>query len=157
MKVAKHVVVGIDYTLTNNEGKVLDTSKGKTPLLFIFGTGSIIPGLEKALEGKAQGDQVVVSVSPEEAYGVRDSALVQEVPRQQFKGAKSIELGTQFRAGNRIYTVIGFGDGTVKVDGNHPLAGVPLNFDVAVVSLREASKEELEHGHVHGPGGHHHH
>ena len=161
MKIQKNVVVGIDYTLTNAEGKVLDSSKGKQPLLFIQGSGGIIPGLEKALEGKAQGDKIVVSISPEEGYGVHEAGLIQEVPRQYFKGAKAIELGMQFRASDgkvtRVFKVIGFGDGTVKVDGNHELAGVTLNFDVDVVSLRDASKEELQHGHVHGPGGHHHH
>jgi FKBP-type peptidyl-prolyl cis-trans isomerase SlyD len=160
MKVEKNAVVTIDYTLTNNEGKVLDTSKGGKPLPYIHGGGGIIPGLETALEGKSQGDNVVVSVPPEQGYGVRQESLIQEVPRQYFKGAKAIELGMQFKASDgqatRLFTVVGFGEGTVKVDGNHPLAGVQLNFDVNIVSVREATKEELSHGHVHGPGGHHH-
>lgn len=161
MKVQKNIVVGIHYTLTNNDGKVIDSSKNGQPLLYIQGTGGIIPGLEKALEGKSQGDKIVVSIPPEEGYGVRQESLIQEVPRQHFKGAKSIELGMQFRASDgkmtRVFTVVGFGEGIVKVDGNHALAGQQLNFDVDIVSLRDATKEELAHGHVHGPGGHHHH
>ena len=161
MQITKHAVVALDYTLTDAKGKVVDTSKGGQPLTYIHGIGGIIRGLENALEGKAQGDAMKVTVKPEEGYGVRDESLVHLVPREAFKGAGLIEVGMQFEAQNgeqrRIITVVGFKDDKIKVDANHPMAGQTLNFDVTVVSVRAATAEEISHGHVHGPGGHHHH
>ena len=161
MLVAKNAVVAIEYHLTDAGGKVIDSSRGKPPLTFIHGTGSLITGVEKAIEGKAAGDKLQVTVSPEDGYGVRDEKLIQKVPRDAFKSVKLVEVGMQFQAQSggqqRTVTVVGFERDMVKVDANHPLAGQTLNFDITVVSVREATKEEIEHGHVHGPGGHHHH
>ncbi|MFB6260293.1 MAG: peptidylprolyl isomerase, partial [Thiohalorhabdaceae bacterium] len=153
-------VVSIDYTLKDNDDQVIDTSEGREPLAYIHGVGQIIPGLENALEGKEPGADVSVTINPEEGYGERDESMVLNVPREQFEGAESIEPGMQFQAetdeGVRILTVLEAGDQEVTVDGNHPLAGITLNFDVSVQDVREAEQEELDHGHVHGPGGHDH-
>lgn len=160
MQIAKNKVVSIDYTLTGPKGEVIDTSEGREPLAYLHGGGNIIPGLETALEGKSKGDQLNVSLEPKEGYGERNAALVQEVPKKLFEGVEKIEPGMQFQAmseqGPRIVTVRAVEGDHVTVDGNHPLAGVPLQFDVAVVDVRDATKEELEHGHVHGPGEHDH-
>ena len=147
MKIAKNKVVVMEYTLTGSDGTVLDTSDGQEPLAYIQGIGSIIPGLEVALEGKPAGYQREVTVQPENAYGVRDDSLTQTISREQFEGVDDLEVGMQFEAKD---------DEAVTVDGNHPLAGEILNFNVNVVDVRDATPEELEHGHVHGPGGHHH-
>lgn len=160
MQVEKNRVVSIDYTLKDNDDQVIDTSEGREPLAYIHGTGQIIPGLENALEGKEPGADVSVTITPEEGYGERDESMVLNVPREQFEGAEQIEPGMQFQAetdeGVRILTVLEAGDQEVKVDGNHPLAGITLNFDVSVQDVREAEQEEIDHGHVHGPGGHDH-
>ncbi len=160
MQVAKDKVVSIDYTLTDDGGSVLDTSKGRAPLAYLHGAGNIIPGLEKALEGKQAGEQVSVRVPAAEAYGEWDEALTQEVPLEMFQGVEQIEPGMRFQAqtsaGVQIVTVTKVENGQVTVDGNHPLAGKPLNFDVNVIDVRDATAEELAHGHVHGPGGHDH-
>lgn len=160
MQAGKNKVVTIDYTLTNKDGQVLDTSKGREPLAYLHGVGGIIPGLETALEGKIAGETLVVSIPPEQAYGLRDEGLVQSVPKQMFRGVDNIQAGMQFRAqgqgGPRVVTVVGVEGDQVKIDANHPLAGETLNFDVTVVNVREATAEELGHGHVHGAGGHQH-
>jgi len=160
MKIGKHKVVTIDYTLTNDDGEVLDTSKGQEPLAYIHGTGFMIPGLEHALEGKSTGDSLSVAVEPADAYGERDEKLVKVVERAMFGGIEHIETGMQFETETgddiEVVTVMGVEGDKVTVDGNHPLADVVLNFDVQVVGVREASREELDHGHVHGAGGHHH-
>lgn len=156
MQVAKNAVVAIDYTLTDGDGQVLDTSEGRGPLAYLHGAGNIIPGLEKALEGKDEGEKVNVSVPPEEGYGQRDESLIQAVPKKMFAETAEPEPGMQFQAqgpdGARVLTILKVEDDQVTVDANHPLAGQELNFDVAVVNVREASEEELEHGHVHEPG-----
>jgi len=160
MQVAKNTVVTIDYTLTNNDGEVLDSSKGQEPLAYIHGIGYMIPGLENALEGKSEGDSLKVSIEPRDAYGERDESLVKTVDRALFGGIDKLEPGMQFQAqtpeGVEIVTVTAVNGDEVTVDGNHPLADVTLNFDVRVLGVREATAEELEHGHVHGPGGHQH-
>lgn len=160
MQVQKHAVVTIDYKLTDPEGTLLDSSEGREPLAYIQGAGNIIPGLEKALEGKAAGENVDVVVAPEEGYGVRDDNLEQQVPGQLFEGVDDIQPGMQFRAqtdgGVHIVTVKSVEGDQVTIDGNHPLAGVTLHFAVNVVDVREATEEELEHGHAHGEGGHQH-
>jgi FKBP-type peptidyl-prolyl cis-trans isomerase SlyD len=161
MNIEKDKVVSIDYTLTGDDGQVIDSSKGREPLHYLHGAGNIIPGLESALEGKAQGDQVNVSVPPEQGYGPRDERMVQAVPRASFGGVAEIKPGMQFQAqtnaGPRIITVVDVQGDQVMIDANHPLAGQTLNFDVNVRDVRDATQEELSHGHVHGPGGHHHH
>lgn len=153
MQIAKNTVVTIDYTLTNDDGQVIDTSSNSQPLAYIHGTGSIIPGLEAALEGKDKGEEVKVSIPPEQAYGERDDELKQVVPKDRFDGVDKLEPGMQFQAqsegGVRIVTISAVEGDDVTVDANHPLAGETLHFEVAVREVREASAEELEHGHVH--------
>ncbi len=160
MQIKKNAVVSIDYTLTNNEGVVMDSSSNQGPLSYIHGIGNLIIGLEKELEGKSVGEALQVSVSPEEGYGVRDDDLMQVVQRDMFQGVDSLEEGMQFQAqtdqGMRIFSIVNIVGDEVTIDGNHPLAGETLNFDVKVVDIREATHEELEHGHVHGSGGVHH-
>lgn len=160
MQIANDVVVSIEYTLTDDQGTVIDSSVGGEPLTYLHGAGNIIPGLEGALEGKKVGDSFKVSVSPAEGYGEKDEGLLQVVPRGMFQGVDQVEVGMQFHAqtdhGMQVITVAGVEGDNVTVDGNHPLAGQNLNFDVKVVDIRAATGEELEHGHVHGAGGHHH-
>jgi len=160
MQVAKDKVVSIDYTLTDDEGTVLDSSEGRAPLAYLHGAGNIIPGLEKALEGKRAGEKLTVRVAAAEAYGERDDALTQQVPREMFMGVDELEVGMRFQAqtnqGVQIVTITEISGDVVTVDGNHPLAGKPLNFAVSVVDVRDATGEELAHGHVHGEGGHEH-
>jgi FKBP-type peptidyl-prolyl cis-trans isomerase SlyD len=156
MDIAKDRIVTINYTLTDDGGKVIDSSKGREPLAYLHGAGNIIPGLEASLEGKSAGDNISVSIAPAKGYGERNGDLVQEVPRDRFPEGAEIRLGTQFQtmspAGPQIVTVVGVTDEQVTVDGNHPLAGMNLNFEVDVVEVRQATAEELEHGHVHVPG-----
>jgi FKBP-type peptidyl-prolyl cis-trans isomerase SlyD len=160
MKVGKHKVVSIDYTLKDDDGTVIDSSQGGDPLAYIHGTGNIIPGLENALEGREQGENLSVSVAPGEGYGDRDDAMVQVVPRHLFEVESELQPGMQFQAhsdqGVSLVTITAVEGDQVTVDANHPLAGQNLHFDVTVVDVRDASEEELDHGHVHGPGGHQH-
>ena len=150
----------MDYTLTDNDKNVIDSSEGHGPLAYLHGYGNIIPGLEKHLEGKATGDAVNVSVEPAEGYGEHTDELIQQVKRDQFGGAPDLEVGMQFQAetdgGVMMFRIAAIDGDDITIDGNHPLAGVQLNFDVKVVEVRAATAEELQHGHVHGPGGHHH-
>ncbi|HXG37197.1 MAG TPA: peptidylprolyl isomerase [Bacteroidota bacterium] len=159
MKIAKDTVVTIDYTLTDEQGKVMDSSRGQEPLTYLHGAGNLIPGLESQLEGKSKGDEVKISVPPAEAYGERDERKVLTVAREQFRGIDRLEVGMQFAAdggqGEYFVTVTRIDGDMVTVDANHPLAGKTLNFDVRVVDVRQATPDELSHGHVHGPGGHH--
>jgi len=160
MKVADNAVVVIDYTLTDNDGEVIDSSEGAGPLAYLHGMGNIITGLEEALLGKEAGDEVKASIEPAKAYGERHEDMKQDVPKELFGGIDNIELGMQFQSetdqGPIMVTVVGIEEEMITVDGNHPLAGVNLNFDVKIREVREASEEELEHGHVHGENGHHH-
>ncbi len=160
MQVAKNKVVGIDYKLTDGTGKMIDSSDNHGPLFYIQGTGSLIPGLETALEGKKAGDNLKVAIAAKDGYGERNDSLCQNVPRAQFESTEGLELGMQFEVeteqGELVVTVTKIEGDTVTVDGNHPLAGMDLNFDVTVKEVREASAEELAHGHVHGEHGHHH-
>lgn len=152
-------VVSFHYTLTDENGTVIDKSEGQ-PLVYLHGAGNIIPGLENALTGKNVGDKLTVNVSAAEGYGEYNAEMVQEVPRNMFQGVDDIQAGMQFQAqtddGIQVVTVKDVNDESVFVDGNHPLAGQNLNFDVEIVDIRPASQEELDHGHVHGAGGHHH-
>jgi len=160
MQIEKNKVVGIDYTLTDKEGTVIDTSEGREPLKYIHGIGALIPGLEKELNGKAAGDKLSVTIAPEEGYGQRNEELRQSIPSAQFPPEPEPKVGMQFQAngpeGPIVVTIVDVAADHVVVDGNHPLAGVTLNFDVEIKEVRDASAEELEHGHVHGPGGHQH-
>jgi FKBP-type peptidyl-prolyl cis-trans isomerase SlyD len=160
MQIAQDAVVSIHYTLTDDAGKTIDSSAGGEPLAYLHGNGNLIAGLERALEGKQAGDSVNVKIAPAEGYGEYDKALVQRVPRRSLKGINNIYVGMQLQAqsgqGARSVTVTQVAGDMVTIDGNHPLAGQNLNFDVKIADVRAATEEELAHGHVHGPGGHHH-
>lgn len=154
MQIAKDKVVAIDYTLKDDEGSVLDTSEGKQPLTYLHGANNIIPGLERALEGKGAGEEVSVRVEPGEAYGERRDELMQQVPRDMFQGVEELQVGMQFQASGQdgqgtVVTVTAIEGEQVTVDANHPMAGVALNFDVTVREVRDATSEEVEHGHAH--------
>ncbi|MDQ2068706.1 FKBP-type peptidyl-prolyl cis-trans isomerase [Natronospira bacteriovora] len=150
MEVANKRVVEIDYTLKDAEGNVLDSSEGREPLAFVHGTQSIIPGLEKAIEGWNEGQEGAVTVEPAEGYGERNDELQQEVPRDIFQADTEIEPGMRFQAvgeqGTQIITVIKVEDDKVLIDANHPLAGQTLHFDVKVTGVRDATDSELESG-----------
>lgn len=160
MTIAENKVATIHYTLKNDKGVLIESSVGGEPLSYIHGIGNLIPGLESVLTGKKSGDKVSVTVAPADAYGEIDENLVEEVPRAEFEDEADLEVGKEFQYddedGNiyhvRISKIV---DDTVTVDGNHPLAGMTLNFDVEVVNVREASSEELDHGHVHDEHTHH--
>jgi FKBP-type peptidyl-prolyl cis-trans isomerase SlyD len=160
MQIATDAVVSIHYTLTDDAGETLDSSAGGEPLAYLHGKGNLIRGLEDALTGKQAGDKLQVTVAPANGYGEYDKALIQNVPRRSFKGVGNVQVGMQFQVqspqGARMVTVTRVAGDMVTVDGNHPLAGKNLNFDVEITEVRTASEEELAHGHVHGPGGHHH-
>lgn len=157
MNVSKNTVVSFDYTLTDDTNQVLDTSSEGEPLAYLHGYGNIIPGLEKALEGKAPGDSFKIRVPSAEAYGKRDEKLVCRLPKDRFEGGE-VKEGMQFEAptteGYRIVTVTKIEDEHVTIDGNHPLADIDLNFDVTVREIREATEEEIAHKHLHHA--HHH-
>ncbi|MCB0793805.1 MAG: peptidylprolyl isomerase [Flavobacteriales bacterium] len=156
MQIKKESVVSFHYALSNEDGQLLDTSHGKEPFAYLHGAGMIVPGLEEEMEGKAEGDKFKAVVPPEKGYGTFNMQLLQQVPLDKFGGQK-VEEGMQFQAGEHgVFTVKEVKDEKVLLDGNHPLAGVTLNFDVEITEVREATPEELDHGHVHGPGGHHH-
>jgi len=161
MKIGAQAAVTIAYTLTEEDGQVLETSQGGEPLTYLQGQGNIVPGLERALEGKSVGDSVKVSLAPEDAYGTRNEALAQTIPLRQVQvdDKRKIKVGGRYRAwiegGPHTVLVKAIEKDQVSVDGNHPLAGRTLHFAVDVLAVRSATSEELAHGHVHGPGGHH--
>ncbi len=144
MNIKKDMVVSIDYTLKNKDGEVIDTSKEVGPLEYIHGNGNLIPGLEKELEGKKEGDSLEVEIKPEDGYGEYSEELVVEVPRENFDVDATIEVGMQFEAGPRIVTVKKIEGDTVTIDANHELAGQTLFFDVKICSVREATPVELQ-------------
>jgi FKBP-type peptidyl-prolyl cis-trans isomerase SlyD len=159
MTIADKKAVSIDYTLKGDDGEVLDSSEGKKPLVYLHGAENIVPGLEKALAGKQVGETIKVVVPPAEGYGERSPALIQKVPVRKLPD-KRPQVGATYRVmttdGPRLLTVIEVKGDYATVDGNHPLAGQTLHFEVTVREIRDASAEELEHGHPHGPDGHHH-
>ena len=155
MQIAESSFVTIHYTLTDGQGEVLDSSEGPDggePLSYIHGRGMIVPGLEAALAGKSEGEQVKVTVAPEGGYGRRQEALIQKVSRDELPDG-DLEVGMRFRShgpgGARILTITALDQDTVTLDGNHPLAGATLNFDVKIVSVREATEDDLR-GFGHG-------
>lgn len=159
-RVSSGKVVSLRYTLTDTEGTVLDQS-GDEPMDYLHGEGNIVPGLERELEGRAVGDKFRAVVSPEDGYGERDGES-QQIPRSAFPDGAELEVGMQVVAetpeGDAFpLWVVGTSATHVELDPNHPLAGETLTFDVEVLGVRQATEEEMEHGHVHGPGGHHHH
>lgn len=160
MKIANHTVVSLDYTLTDDQGQILDQS-AQGQFVYLHGARNIIPGLENALTDKEAGESLTVVVSPTEGYGEREDALRQVVPLEMFESAGEIMIGQQFHAQSEhghpvMVTVVAMDANGVTIDGNHPLAGKQLHFDVSIVDVRAASAEEIEHGHVHTPGHHHH-
>jgi FKBP-type peptidyl-prolyl cis-trans isomerase SlyD len=163
MTIQKDKVVTMHYHLTNSDdGQVLDSSRGSDPLIYVHGTGSIISGLEQELAGLDVGATKTVQVAATDAYGDYDEEMVQTLPREEFAGIDNLEVGMRLQAqdqdGNTFDVHVAQLDGdTVVIDGNHPLAGMPLTFEIEIVAIRDATAEELRHGHAHGEGGHHHH
>lgn len=154
MKIAKHSVVSIHYELTNDSGETLDSSEGQDPLTYLHGTGSLIPGLERELEGRQVGEELTAVITPGDGYGEQDDALIRDIPRSAFGDVEDLSPGMQFQGGGegeapQVFTVTKIAGDLVTVDGNHPLAGMTLNFDVSIESIRDATPEELDHGHVH--------
>lgn len=160
MQIAERCVAAFHYTLTNEQGEIIDSSAGREPLAYLHGAGNIVLGLEREMTGKSAGDTFNVVVAPEDGYGLHHEGLIQHVPREAFQGVDVIEPGMQFHAngpnGPMTVTVAAVNEATVSVDGNHPLAGQTLHFAIEVIEVREASAEEVMHGHVHGAGGHQH-
>lgn len=160
MNISDNCVASFHYTLTDKEGKVLDSSSGGEPLAYLHGASNIIPGLEKELAGKQVGDKLKVDVPAAEAYGERNEEMMQELPANMFTGVEKIEVGMEFHAqteqGVQVVSIAAVDGDTVTVDANHPLAGVDLTFDVEITEVREATEDEKTHGHAHGAGGHHH-
>lgn len=161
MRISEQKVVTMNYEVADDQGQLIDRSEEGGPLAYIHGNGQLIPGLETALEGRGKGDKIAVDVPPEQGYGERDEEGVQTVARNQFDDSVEIEVGMQFEAqdddeGHQIVTVVAVDGENITLDTNHPLAGKNLCFEVEILDVRDASAEELSHGHVHGPGGHDH-
>lgn len=161
MTIAQHKVVSIHYKVVDvASGETIDSSEGGAPMTYLHGAQNIIPGLEAALEGKQVGDEFEVTIEAADAYGEYSEDRVQQVPREAFTGVEQIEPGMAFTAqtaqGPINLIVTGVEEDIITVDANHPLAGKSLAFSVSVATVRDASEEELSHGHVHGEGGHHH-
>jgi FKBP-type peptidyl-prolyl cis-trans isomerase SlyD len=156
----KNKVVTFHYTLKNSEDEEMESSLEKDPMSYLHGANNIISGLEKAMEGHAISDKFSVTLEPEDAYGVRNEKNVQRVPLKRLKGIGKVTVGQvlnlQTNKGQVQVTVLKVGRFNVDVDGNHPLAGVQLTFDVEITDIRDVSEEESKHGHAHGPGGHQH-
>jgi FKBP-type peptidyl-prolyl cis-trans isomerase SlyD len=160
MSIKQDSVVTLHYTLKDETGQVIDSSAEDEPLSYLHGHGNLIPGLERELLGKSAGDKLNVKVPAADGYGEYDTQLVQEVSRKALRGVKNVKVGMRLSAqtehGRHAVTVTRVGEEAVTLDGNHPLAGKNLNFDVEIKDVREATAEELSHGHVHGPGDHDH-
>ena len=161
LTIQKNNVVSIDYTLKNDEGTLIDTSTGKSPLVYLHGIGTLIPGMENALEGKAEGDEFKIVISPDDAYGNHNKNLLHKVNRADLAHLPNLAVGMELEVKTEegqpiIMTIVELSDDFAVLDGNHPLAGQTLHFEIQVRNIREASAEEISHGHVHGPGGHHH-
>ena len=160
MKASHGMVVSMHYTLTDDKGETLDSSRGGEPLAYLHGHSNIIPGLEKALEGAAAGFKSKVTVAPAEGYGEKNPEAIFEAPREHFPPDMTLEVGARVSAdgpnGPITFLITELTETGAVLDANHPLAGKTLHFDVEIMTVRSATKEELEHGHVHGAGGHHH-
>ncbi len=159
MKVDKHTVVSLHYTLKNNDGNVLDTSQGGDPLVYLHGVGNLIPGLEKEINGKEEGTEFQATVSPEEAYGQRNEEFIKTVSKNDFQGEEELQVGMQVQiqsqSGEKALAMVSDIKGeNVDLDLNHPLAGETLHFDVKIEGVRQATAEEIEHKHAHDPNGH---
>ncbi len=152
MEIAAARVATFHYILTDDAGQVIDRSPDSQPLSYFHGAGNIVPGLERALDGRRAGDSLTVDVAPADGYGERVDGLVQDVPREAFGGIDTIEPGMQFQAdggqGPVLVTVVAADERQVRIDGNHPLAGKTLHFDVRITDVREATEEERQSGRV---------
>ncbi|HIG65107.1 MAG TPA: peptidylprolyl isomerase [Methyloprofundus sp.] len=159
MKNTENPVVSIHYTLTNKAGEKLDSSIGAEPLSYLHGAGNIIPGLESALSESSVGDKLTVTIEAADAYGERNEQQIQTVGKEMFQGIDTIEVGMQFQAdssnGPAVVTITEIEEDNITIDGNHPLAGEQLTFDVEVMDIRPATETEMEHGHIHGAGCNH--
>ena len=159
MNITKDKVALIHFTLRNADSEVLDSTDSGEPMGYIHGIGNLVPGLEEELENKSAGDKFSVTVPPEKGYGLYYEKQIQKLPLAHF-GDNEVEIGMQFHAdtpdGEQVITVTAIENEIVTVDGNHELAGETLRFDGEVVEVRDATDEEISHGHVHGTGGHHH-
>ena len=155
MNIEDKKVVSFHYALSNGQGEQIESSRDREPMVYLHGAGNIIPGLEKAMAGKVAGDRFEVTVEPAEAYGERKENAVQRIPAKHFKNANRLEVGQPVilhtKQGQVQVTVVKVGRFNIDVDQNHPLAGQALTFDVEVTDVRDATIEELSHGHVHGP------
>lgn len=160
MQISTGKVVSIDYTLTDDKQQILDSSEGGDPLTYLHGMGQLISGLEKELEGKGAGDSLKVRIAPADGYGVKDASKIAVVPKKSIQGVGELKAGMQLHTsgghGEQVVTITKIEGDDVTIDGNHPLADTTLHFDVTVREVRDATDEEVAHGHVHGPGGHHH-
>lgn len=153
MKIKDKSVVSFNYKLTGESGALLDES-GDKPLSYMHGSGSLISGLEKELDGKTIGDSFQITVAPEEAYGEIQPQLIQTLAKNMFQGVDELETGMQFEAqgpdGASMMVVVEKVEGDeITINGNHPLAGKTLTFDISIDDVREASEEEISHGHAH--------
>ena len=159
MSIEKNKVVLLHYTLTNDAGEVMDSSSGKDPLGFIYGIGMVIPGLEKELLGKEKGATFQATIAPEDAYGLKEEDRIQQVPLSQFEDPENIAVGITIQIENKesgqdiLAMVTAIKDEIVTIDMNHPLSDQTLHFDIEVVDVRDATQQEIDHGHVHGVGG----
>ena len=160
MQIEKDKVVYFHYTLTGEKGEAFETSNGGQPMTYLHGHGNIMPALEAELEGKQEGDNFQVTLPPEKAYGLRNENATQRIPIKHLMQKTKLRAGMAVKVntenGPRDVVITKVGKFNVDVDTNHPLAGMTLTFDIALEEIREAEAEELAHGHVHGPGGHHH-
>jgi FKBP-type peptidyl-prolyl cis-trans isomerase SlyD len=160
MNITQDCVVTIHYTLKDDAGEIIDSSTPGEPLAYLHGHGNLVPGLERELADRSAGDKLNVKLLPVDGYGERDKGLVQRVPRRSLRGISKVEVGMRLHAqteqGPRAVTVTHVAGDMVTIDANHPLAGKSLNFEIDITDVREATQEELSHGHVHGPGGDHH-
>ena len=161
MKIENNKVVGIEYTLKDNKGEVIDTNAGSgEPLFFIQGLGTIVPGLERAMNGKELCESFDATIKAADGYGEFDANRKRRIPRSAV-GDMKVEVGMMLQAtgpeGASVVTVSDVTDTDIEIDGNHPMAGKDLYFSIKVTEIRDATEEELSHGHIHGPGGHHHH
>ena len=162
MKISANKVASIHYVLKDDQGETIDSSTGGAePLTYLHGNGQLIPGMENSLNDKAVGDKFSIVITPEDGYGQHNETLIQKVPRTAFPEDSEFSVGMRFQAhdenGNpHVVVVTEVGEEEVTVDGNHPLSGKTLHFDVEIIEVRDATEEEIQHGHAHGPGGHQH-
>ena len=160
MKAANNTVVKFHYTVRDLQGDEIDSSREREPIAILLGHGSLIPGVENAIKGRDAGERFEVNVAPDEGYGPRRPELTQRIAKKYFRNPDALRPGMQTtlqsNEGQRTVTVTKVGSSVIDVDLNHPLAGKDLVFDIEIAEVRQATDEELAHGHVHGEGGHHH-